>query len=190
MIQARNIYPKILYEGLPEGWFDYTSVLGYWALLDLIPDNSTLVECGNYKGRSICSISPYIIYKKLEVYCIDIDEYNMKNTLKKNIKKYKINKYVKTIKDDVLNSINNFSDKSIDLIMVDSFYDFKRLSKLLILSKPKLKSKESIICGPIGLKNPKDIIKTLNSLFINYNKIFLDQGNKSGLWYVYKKEYR
>ena len=187
---TRKIYPKILYNTLPDGWFEYTSVLGYWKLIDSINDNSTIIECGNYKGRSICSIAPYIIHKKLKVYCIDIDEYNVIKTLKNNLKHYKINEYVKVLTDDIFNLINEFNNNSVDLILIDSFYDFKNLSKLIKLIKPKLKNEKSILCGQLGLKNPKDVFTTLDSVFTDYNKLFLQQGNDSGLWYAYKKDYK
>jgi hypothetical protein len=56
---------------LPEGWFLEHDIVMYRNLIKQVPDNSTIIEVGVWKGRSLCSISDLIIKKNLKVIAVD-----------------------------------------------------------------------------------------------------------------------
>ena len=56
---------------LPTGWFHEGDIKLYRSLVELIPDNGSLLELGVWKGRSLCSIADIIIRKNIKVTVVD-----------------------------------------------------------------------------------------------------------------------
>jgi len=55
-----------------DGFFETNNQKEYSRLVSLIPDGSLMVEVGSFRGKSLCSIAPLILQKKLSVISVDI----------------------------------------------------------------------------------------------------------------------
>lgn len=58
-----------------EGWFDTHHQKVYESLLRRIPNGSTMVEVGCFRGRSLCSVAEVIKEKFLKVVVVDLFDY-------------------------------------------------------------------------------------------------------------------
>lgn len=58
-----------------EGWFDVHHQKEYGSLLRRIPNGSTVVEVGCFRGRSLCSVAPVIKEMFLKVVVVDLFDY-------------------------------------------------------------------------------------------------------------------
>ena len=55
-----------------EGFFYNLHREEYERLISLIPDKSTMVEVGCFRGRSLCSVADLLVKKKIQVLAIDM----------------------------------------------------------------------------------------------------------------------
>ena len=86
------------------GYFTEFDWLDYEHLVNNLPDNSYLVEVGNYRGRSLASISETIKRKNIKVLAIDIfDKVKSDEYVEEDVEKTKVGMH-----DDFINTMNEF----------------------------------------------------------------------------------
>jgi hypothetical protein len=56
---------------LPQGFFTSADMQEYATLIKSLPDGATMVECGVWLGRSLCSVAHLIVRKKIRVIAVD-----------------------------------------------------------------------------------------------------------------------
>ncbi len=166
-IYLERIYPKTIFSKLPpkESAFTLDNMNDLWNLFKMIPDNATIMECGNYKGRTICGMSPIIKSKNLKVICYDNDYFNVRESFKDNISKFGLTEHVTLITDDLRNMECLLSKNSVDLIYWDAPIDL--FADLIPLFKNILRTNDSIICADLrNHLDQTDVFDCLNQYFL------------------------
>lgn len=123
-IQKLNLIRKI------EGWLTDNEMICLHNLAYNSPKNAIILEIGSWKGKSAITMATSFQESDMKtIYCIDPhtgSEEHQKKNLKintysdflSNIKKFKVNKYIKPIRKTSLEARVSFSSK-IDLLFID-----------------------------------------------------------------------
>lgn len=127
---------------LPEGWFSENDIKIYRKLISRLPDHSTILEIGVFKGRSICCIADLIINKELRVTAVDtfggspgeldtthacFKEEDVEAICRNNIKQHGLSEYVNIVKI----SSDEFFEKKLryDIIFIDGDHSTEQVKK-------------------------------------------------------------
>ena len=175
---------------LPQGWFHDGDINQYRKLIESLPNNSTIIELGVWKGRSLCSIADLIKKKNLKVYAVDTfkgtigeekehkaaNKLDLKNEFLENIKKFDIEVQLYAMTTNEAAIIIN---EEFDLIFIDADHSDKGITDDLNNWLPKCKG---IIAGHDYEKDT--IRKVVNNKFnnINYTHCFTDPGRSTMWW--------
>ena len=67
----------IMAGNLPAGFFNGFDIQGYRALIGAAPAGSVLVECGSYRGRSLCSIASQLRARGMNAIAADTCDWSL-----------------------------------------------------------------------------------------------------------------
>jgi len=127
---------------LPEGWFYDFDIEAYRRFFSKLPDNSTVVEIGVWKGRSICSVHDIIKRKGILVHAVDpftgsanekahegVDKSKQRQEFDENMKLFGLESYVEVheVTSDVFFSYA--SHQFANLIFIDGDHSYEQVSK-------------------------------------------------------------
>lgn len=175
------------------GWFDYEDL--FTEVINLLPQNSHIVEIGAYKGRSTAYLAVEAINsgKNIKIDVIDtwdgvdgsgrqpwsdyIDEPE-KGIKKPNgdiFEEFKTNllpvwNSITPIKLLSLDAVNLYKDESLDFVFIDGNHNYSYVKEDILKWKPKIK-KGGILSGHdyynwIGVKQAVDEIFGINNIKI------------------------
>lgn len=167
-----------------DGWFDFNEL--YSQMVQYLPNNSTLVELGTFKGKSSCCllVEAYNSGKNLNLHFCDtfigsvehLDEtspfYN--DELKKN-SNLLYDEFMNNIskcdypchvhKCSTFDLVEEFPNNSIDFVFFDNQHDYDHVCKELKLWYPKVKV-GGFLGGHDYVKKDKDVYNAVNEFFI------------------------
>ncbi|TSC55435.1 MAG: hypothetical protein G01um101418_919 [Parcubacteria group bacterium Gr01-1014_18] len=142
-------------ETLPPGWFTEKDIETYRKLISILPNQGSFIEMGNWKGRSLCSISDIIRSKKLKVIAIDTfegtedplfrheykeaDQLNIRQEFEKNIARFGIAEYMTIIQSPTPEAAAKIADGSVDLVFIDAGHTLEAAKGDIALYRTKLK---------------------------------------------------
>jgi hypothetical protein len=138
-----------------ENWFGYKDL--YDDFIKWTPEGGKIVEVGVWKGKSISYLAVEAINanKNLKIYGVDHwegsvehvnDDYVKNGTLfglfLKNIEPItsEYPNVLELIKKPSLDAVNDFEDKSLDVVFIDAAHDHESLTKDIKAWLPKLKT--------------------------------------------------
>ncbi|MHA1342374.1 MAG: class I SAM-dependent methyltransferase [Promethearchaeota archaeon] len=150
---------KHYYEKIGENWFSYAEF--YKVLASVLPDKSTIVEIGCWKGRSTACMGVEIINseKNIDFYAVDAWQYiptteqpvenqdmfdDVYIEFLQNIEPIEGN--VKVIKETSIEASKKFNDGSIDFIFIDASHHYEDVKNDIQAWLPKLK-RDGVIAG-------------------------------------------
>jgi SAM-dependent methyltransferase len=115
------------------GYFEEHNRIEYEYLVDQVPDGSTIMEVGVFRGKSICSLAPVIKRKKLQVIAVDLFDvvdyaeddvmkkrFGMFSDFTRNIKYFGLQHYVTAVKGD-----SSMIKVNCSLIFIDADHSYK-----------------------------------------------------------------
>jgi len=149
-----HIYQR---EGFGENWFTYPEL--YSEIIDRLPNGSTIVEVGSWKGKSIA----YFVVeaanrgKQISAYAVDTwkgsEEHTDYNEVKTDTLYELFLNNIDPIRDmfqhirkPSLEAANDFEDDSVDFVFIDAAHDYESVKADISAWIPKVKSK-GIIAG-------------------------------------------
>jgi len=163
---------------LPLGWFDEKDVKEYRRLFELLPNDSSVLELGCYRGRSLCSVADIIKKKNIKVYVVDVFtgtasegfyENDYRWEFEKNIKDYNFTADITQMKTSKASEI--FKNEMFGLIFIDAGHTYSEIKEDIEKYLPKLK-RGGIISGHDYIIYP-DVKRAVDLIFpdaiINHN---------------------
>jgi len=155
-----------LWNAIPEweliqGWFDYGNL--YSHVVSNLPDNSTVVEIGTWRGKSTCYLGSLIKSsgKKIKAYTVDTFEGSAEQVhrdiierlptslfdeFKANMKMCDVDDVIEPIKMTSVEASTKFEDASVDFVMLDGAHDYESVVADIDAWLPKIK-KGGLIAG-------------------------------------------
>lgn len=150
-------------KNLPEGWFSEKDIETYRRLISYIPDGSTIVELGSWKGRSICSVADIILKKNIKVYIVDTFEgtenegdahieakkINLHQEFFNNIKQFNLEDFLTIYCTTTDDAARYFKEHNIlfDFVFVDADHSTEAVTKDIQNYSKLLKTKDSLLVG-------------------------------------------
>jgi len=138
-----------------QGWFDYEDL--YSHLAKNLPEGSSFVEVGVWKGRSICYLGQQLksINKKFKIFAVDTfkgssnEDAHQKEVQEhggsllplflKNLTDLNLTDLITPIEKDSIEASKLFSDNEIDFVFVDANHSYEAVIEDLKHWYPKLK---------------------------------------------------
>lgn len=127
---------------LPQGWFSPQDISVYRSYLNSLADNSTIVEVGVWKGRSICSVADIVKSKNLKVYAVDTfagsegedahleaNKIDIESEFRKNIDSFGLTDYITIFKGNSLDFAKKNKTKMFDLVFIDADHSREAVKK-------------------------------------------------------------
>ena len=180
---------------LPDGWFADHDVQTYREFVSNIPDGGKMLEIGNWKGKSICSVADLIIKKHLQVFTIDTfegtdstelerithkeaKEKDLHQIYKQNLERFGLTSYVTPLVGYSNDFPDIFKDKSLDFIFIDGNHAEEQVRQDIENYYPKIKPHGVISGHDIGWPS---VLSAVRSKFGEQFKT-----NKIEIWYFKK----
>jgi predicted O-methyltransferase YrrM len=165
---------------LPDGYFGPEQINLYRSLIELLPDNATIVELGVWQGRSLCSIADIVKRKNISVYAVDTFEgtpgepgdeliniaknKNILTTFQDNLKQFDLESNVTILKGRTDEMHEYVGAKSLDLVFIDAGHDYQSVSTDISLWLPKVKDNGILVGHDYSATFP-DVEKAVKERF-------------------------
>lgn len=171
-----------------ENWFEYPKLYSFF--VSSLPDNSSIVEVGCWKGKSTAYLSVEIINSKkdIKLYAVDTwlgseehknDHFIKTNTLydvfMENIKP--VMSVVTPIRKPSVEASKQFEDESLDVVFIDACHSYECVSEDIKSWLPKVKKNGYLAGHDYGWTG---VEKAVNELLGN------NVTSQEGCW-IYKK---
>lgn len=134
-----------------ENWFTYPEL--YREFVAILPQDSTFVEVGSWKGKSTAFLGVEIINSKKNVKCYAIDTWqgsseHQNDEIIKTDKLYElflsnidpIKNAITPIRKASVEASEDFEDESIDICFIDAAHEYERVKEDIYAWLPKIKS--------------------------------------------------
>lgn len=135
------------------GFFGYGKLYEY--IIDIIPNNESIIEIGSYLGRSTSYLIELANKSKKNISLISIDTFNgskehtktnFYDEFSSNINNLDIKYPLVVLKGDSKDIIKFIPDNSIFCIMIDASHEYEDVKSDINMCIPKIK-KGGILCG-------------------------------------------
>lgn len=158
-----------------EDWFTYPNL--YRRFVEILPDESTIVEVGSWKGKSTAYLAVEIINsgKKIQLHSVDTwdgsgehttDPYVRTNTLYQLFmaNMSPVMSVVKPIHKRSVDAANDYADNSLDIVFIDACHDYSCVKEDIQAWFPKVKQ-GGIISGHDYGPAWQGVIRAVNEMF-------------------------
>lgn len=152
----------------------------YRRLVELIPDNTLLIELGCFVGGSLATIADIIKRKNLQVWAVDIFDnanYNEPNVIKYkegmletfclNMKAVELDPLIICCTSQTLDKWLTILDINPAMIFIDADHSYDQVNNDIQLLKCHLPEKNAIIAGHDYDKNHPGVMKAVQEHFPN-----------------------
>jgi len=184
-----TVLERINDKELPDGWFSDLDIDLYREYVSKVPDGGIIIEIGNWKGRSLCSLADIIKAKKLKVYAVDTfkggtthaEEAKKSDIYQEfinNIDRFGLNEYLTIFRTESVSAASMLANNCADLIFIDASHDYESVKNDISAWLPKLKSNG--IIGGHDYPYCADVKKAVDEIFGEEVKSY------SSSWYVEK----
>jgi predicted O-methyltransferase YrrM len=183
-----------------DGFFEYPSF--YDMCMNVISDNSIMVEVGSWMGRSSTYVASLIREsgKNIKFYCVDTWEGSEEHVdlikslgeqgatlyevFQNNISECGVKDYITPIKLESIEAAKVFADESIDFIHIDAAHDYDNVLADIKAWYSKIKPGGLITGDDYGWDG---VYRAVNDYFGVENITYYDHDNKNGNLWFYKK---
>ena len=141
-------------EQRPFGWFSELEGQLYVDTVSRHP-HGIAVELGVFMGRSLSFIIPICKEQDITLYAIDVWDDTQYGQFQKNLERLNAKDIVKVIRMDSVEAANQFSDFSVDVVMVDTLHTYKQTRREILAWTPKIRVDGDILFHDYGVKEPK-----------------------------------
>jgi len=182
----KHIYDS---ECFGEDWFTYKEF--YSNIVNMLPTNSTLVEVGSWKGKSLAFLCVESLNKSknFNIYSVDIWEdkkelnktehtNNIFNIFLENIAPIK--QSINVIRNTSVNASRTFCDSSIDFVFIDASHEYEDVKDDINAWLPKIKPGGIIAGHDYNSHDNNQVNIAVNEIFGNKVLSIMNQS----VWYV------
>ena len=144
-------------ESFGEDWFTYPNL--YREFVNMLPTESTFIEIGSWKGKSISFFAVEAINsgKNIKCYCVDTWKGSAEHTQDPNVindtlydlfieNTKPVSSFINPIRKPSVEAADDFSDESVDVVFIDGDHEYEPVKNDINAWLPKIKN-GGIICG-------------------------------------------